>query len=153
MVLTAPSLAIGATADLAATSSATMRKLELSVIVKSACLDTQIVSHTFDSMVIEVGQTTAQTFSEFDDTMSLDGFLCGNKTYNLITTLNCINLTFNVTTNEYELTLSSVSEDDVGSHIATLEVSLSDYLVPPLTVEPFLADFSIIINTAINLPP
>ncbi len=104
-------------------------------------------------MVIEVGQTTIQTFSEFDDTMSLDGFLCGNKTYNLITTLNCIKLTFNATTNEYELTLSPVSEDDIGSHIATLEVSLSDYLVPPLTVEPFLADFSIIINTAINLPP
>ena len=85
--------------------------------------------------------------------MSLDGFLCGDKTYTLITTHNCLDLTLNATTNEYELTLSSISEDDVGSYIVTLEVSLSDYVVPPLTVEPFLADFSIIISTATNLPP
>ena len=102
-------------------------------------------------MALEVGQNSTQTFTHFDDTESLNGSLCGGKTYELAPPHHSfITFIFNATTGEYELTVLPTSEDQVGEYYLFLDVWLNDY---EHTVPHRLQEIKVTVLTGINFPP
>ena len=65
-------------------------------------------------MITKVGTSVKQTFAPFDDTKSLEGFTCGAKTYELVTTDPFLTLTHNIDVvtgvEEYEFSLDPTLE-------------------------------------------
>ena len=76
---------------------------------------------------------------------------CGEKIYEIITESDFLTLE-QLPENKYQLSVHTISEDDVGSHVVTMQVSMADY-GPYGYVEPLNVSFSVVIESAINEPP
>ena len=90
-------------------------------------------------------------FTNLDDTLSLEaGFAkCGLKTYELVSEFNFAALK-KLSDTEYELSINSVFEEDLGSHILIVLVSMDEYerFVTPLKVQ-----LNVTISRNFNEPP
>ena len=87
-------------------------------------------------MQTKVWTPVTQTFTEFLDSRSLQGYQCGTKSYEIVPTSDYLSLEYDEDEEEYTITLNPLSEAYVGFHMFYLRVTMDDYTETGLYVEP-----------------